>query len=144
MMTEHDLWGKIREPLNRHGVATRLENAAAMSVPDILFVSGGAMVFIEMKIVYGEKVYMPIFQHSYGKRISHYINDFMHWVAAWDDEAGSIRMYTFRQVSTCPISASGNKLTFNISQCKPKYILTRPESWSLWVDELMKKLFQYG
>jgi hypothetical protein len=141
-MNEHEAWQTMSPYLNNFGIATRLENAAAASVPDVLYITGGLMIFIELKINHGGHFYMNPFQWAYGNRIRHHLRPHFHWVAVWDD---GFRMFSFLRVRQMSNESRGHKLKFHwqpIWEKMPtKFHLQRENDYKNWLDAILKLEF---
>lgn len=145
-MNEHECWGLLGYKLNTFGVATRLENSAASSVPDVLFMTGGLMMFIEMKVDYAGKIYVPPFQFSYGVRIANQIKDHMHWVAVWVDKYEGFAMFTFKRLRSMPCESKNGKLVFDWADVwnsmKTQFVIKDLESCELFIDTILRLEFK--
>lgn len=139
-MNEHDAWQVMKPNLDSIGVPTRLENAAASSVPDVLFVAGRLMMFIELKMNYGGCILMNRFQYAYAKRISHHIRPHMHWVAVYVREEDAFFMFTFKRVDSMEfeVKAQGGKLQFYWppvwEKMPKKFMLATQADYDEWFD----------
>jgi hypothetical protein len=85
-MTEHELHNKLREPLMKLGIPIRLENGAALSVPDMAFITEGTTIWIEYKIVHSGKITIPKFQFALGVKMAKELDDDLFWIFAWNKD----------------------------------------------------------
>jgi hypothetical protein len=128
---------------NEHGVMTRLENTTAASVPDIIFMSGGLMMWMELKVLYnGRYIYSPIFQLAYATKISHHIHDWQHHYIVYDPESSVYRQYLPKQIKEAPGEPSGTKQwRTDLQTVAPKFAITNKEEFKQYLDELEKQAF---
>lgn len=140
-MNEHDAWQNLRPKLNTFGVATRLENAAAASVPDILYLTGGLMMFIELKVNYSGRIYFNHFQLGYGVRISHHIKPHNHWVFIWDDAVEGFRAYTFKDIRSMPMETVNDRISI-VWEFDRFFALKQMDTYKEWLDHVNKLEFE--
>ena len=137
-MNEHEAWANMKNYLNNFGMATRLENAAATSVPDVIFMCRNMIMFIELKVDYGGTVYTSPYQNAYGTQARHHIKAHQHWVAVWVDDG--FHMFTFQRFKTMPSEAWHGKLKVQwepIWEKMPKkFHLTSFGSYEEWINTL--------
>lgn len=145
-MNEHDAWQNMKPYLDNFGVPTRLENSAAASVPDVLFICGGLMMFIELKVDYSGYFYMPPFQFAYANRIKHHLRPHFHWIAVWNHDNNGFMMFAFQRVLTMPRDTKGHKLRFHWEpvweKMKTKFLLYSAETYDEWIKAIMKLEFE--
>ena len=63
-MTEAKLWIKIKPELSRYGLPIRVDNVAATSVPDVIYIRNDETHFVELKIRQGNRIVFPVYQYS--------------------------------------------------------------------------------
>lgn len=131
---------------NSHGCMTVLENVGGASVPDLLFMSGGMIMFMEMKKLYGGKyIYCGQFQWGYANKIKNQIHPYQHHYVVADLENNHImfNIYTVPQIKTIsPVSISyGSKLKFSISSLVPIFVVRSESDFVNYLDYLQKMNF---
>ena len=112
-MLESEVWSKHLKPrLKVYGVATRLENAASASVPDVVFMADGFICFIELKVDHNFMFEMPKYQFAYGVEIAPHIRRQYHWIALWCEDVQGMRMFTFDRARSMEQRAKNDKIHF--------------------------------
>jgi Holliday junction resolvase len=92
-MNEHILWNNIRSTLNTLGFATRIENTAATSLPDIMFLTDGTVALIELKIERANIIRFNKYQWAFNVKLLNYLdNDQLLVLVSKDD---GLYMYQF-------------------------------------------------
>jgi len=79
-LNEHLFYKQLRPIFQSLGLPIRLENTAATSVPDLVFLSDGVTMWIELKILRGQHVSMPKFQYAMGVQMSKQIEHDLFWI----------------------------------------------------------------
>jgi len=138
-VTEKELWKMLKPTFDGLGMATRLENTAGTSVPDVLFVGKGVFVFIELKIQHGNKFYCPPFQWAYAIRASSHVRPHNHWYLVALDNRSPMRMFTVdRLKKQADFVYTSDKLEVNLSRVTPEFVLETPKDlrkWFKYVEE---------
>ena len=136
-MTESELWKMLKPGFDGLGVAMRLENTAGASVPDVLLVSEGVFVFVELKISHGNKIYCPPFQWALALKMRKHIREHNHWYCVAVDRRSPMRMFTLMTLLKCtdPVYTHG-KLEINLNGVKPDYTLNRTNDLKHWFNHV--------
>ena len=80
-----------------NGIMTKIENAASTSVPDYIYMSGGLIMWMELKIRYNDRyIYGPPYQMAYAIRISHHINPWQHHYIVYRESTNTFEVFTER------------------------------------------------
>jgi len=142
-MTESEMWQMLKPKFDGLGTVTRLENTATSGIPDVLLVSGGVFVFIELKVQRtSTKITCPPFQWAYAMRVSHHLRRHNHWYFVGNERHLPMRMYTFEQLKTSnPVYANGH-LEISLEGITPEYVLEPPFDVMSWIKYVEDK--EYG
>lgn len=138
-MNEADLWAHhVKHRLDELGRPTRLENAAAASVPDIVMLATNLTMFIEMKIDRGGYFYTSPFQNAWGRQASWHLKSQQHWYFVWNDELEGCMAFTFSRVKSMKTEMVSGKLRVEwkpVWDKMPKqFVLNSRESYKEWLD----------
>lgn len=127
---------------NRTGIMTVVENAASTSLPDLCYMSGGLMMWMEAKYLYNHKyIYAPPYQSAYAKRISHHLNEWQHHYVVFDPAGNHFKVFTAVQISKAPLEAVGNKLRYDLSTVVPIFYVSNQAEFDAYRDYLEEKHF---
>lgn len=136
-MTEADAWQEIKPRLGVMGMATRIENSAGASVPDVIFMSDGLFVWIELKINHGGAFIMPRYQYAYMVAASKYIRNYQHWFAVRCDDGG-FKMMTAERVKLMQTDGTGERVKVwwepTWDRMPSQFVIYNTETCELWVD----------
>ena len=78
------MWQNLIKPkIKDLGAATRIENAAATSVPDAFLQTTEACLWIELKVAKGEIIKMPKFQYSFGITLNKVLPSRLFQIVLW-------------------------------------------------------------
>lgn len=124
---------------NMSGVMTRLENTAGASIPDIIFMSGGLMMWMEVKYQRGDFIYSPAYQLAYMVRVSNQLNDWQHHYVVYSTDR--FKIYTGRQIKSAPSEVRGNKVRHDVSKLKPVFEVVNHADFEKYRDYLEKVHF---
>ena len=139
IMNEYEAGHRFKGWADGYGEFTRLENSAGASIPDAIYSCQGYMGFFELKIRYGRFIYGPPFQMAYAVRVSHHLHDWQHHYAVYEPDL--FKIYTVRQIRSCPSEVRGRKVRYDVSQLKPVFQVEDAGRFKDFLDYLMKKAF---
>jgi hypothetical protein len=137
MKTEAEVWRFLKPLLNRYGLATRIENAANASVPDIIYACKGYLTYVELKIDRDRWIYMPPYQYSYGVRLRSFINPNRHWIAVCDEQSNVLFMYLFTDIITAPTKEGAGYVGFQWNALEPRIVILNQAHCEIWVSNLL-------
>jgi len=142
-MNETKMWRKLKPTFDGLGTATRIENTATSGMPDVLLVSGGVFVFLELKVLRSpNKIVCPPFQWSYAKRVSHHLRTHNHWYVVATTNNKPMMMFTFSQFKKIEPVYNMGKLEISLDGIQPPFLLHKPADLREWMKFVEDK--EYG
>lgn len=116
--TEKNMWDKLRPWLNAYGIAIRIENGVGEGLPDVLFISGGRVIFIELKVLHGNRIILRRFQYAMATRVRHHIENKNYIFAV--DTGEDISLFTFEQIRGLSVNPLANEsISIDLSTTVP-------------------------
>jgi len=135
-MNEHILWNNIRPTLNMLGFATRIENTAATSLPDILFLTDGVVALIELKIERSNIIRFNKYQWAFNVKLLNYLDDDQLLVLVSTDTG--LHMYEFFDMLNYG-KPHNNMVIVNTKQLPITIKLETFDHWKQWCNNLTKE-----
>ena len=137
MTTESGTYSRIAPWLGDYGVPVRIENAIASGLPDVSFAAIGVNIWIELKVIRGEKMQMRPFQYAYASRCVEYIRPEYFWILGNDGK--QLRMYMFRTIRPfCKPVPGEKRVDVDVSGVRPDHILVNKSSIGTWLAWIVK------
>lgn len=130
---------------NAHGHMTVLENIGGASVPDLLFIRNGMIMFMEMKKLYTAKyIYCGRYQWAYAIKIKSQIRTHQHHYVVADPKTNppTFRIYTVPQLNTLSPMSNGAKLCFTLSGLEPVFVVRNRDEFIDYLRFLDSQHFQ--
>ncbi|MDQ3239677.1 MAG: hypothetical protein M3P33_04080 [bacterium] len=137
---EYDAGAKWRMWGNTVGLMTRIENIGA-SLPDIVHMSKGLIVFNELKIARSGKIKVRPFQWSMAIKARHDLHPYQWLFVVYDNVQEAYLVFTINQLKSMRLESREYGLYFDVTSAKPLYIVKDYEDFKGYISELEKLAF---
>lgn len=135
-MTESEVYEKLKKPFNTFGVLSRVENAIGSGLPDVIYVANGNIIYIELKIIKSNTIYIRPFQYAYAVRTIPHIKPQYFWYLCANQTG--INMYMFDTLREHILREGNGLLSVKLNELKPDYRFYRSASIGGWLDFIKK------
>lgn len=142
IQTEAALWRSLRPRFMAAGLLPiRIENAAALSLPDCALIAEETTIWLELKIAWGWQVHIPKFQHAFAAQLAGQVHHDLFWLFA--RKGKQLAAWQYASILPHIREGDGEHVIFDFSE-RPWWEIGDISSWARDITRPEERNQDYG
>lgn len=130
----NSVYQRIAPWLGEFGVPARIENAIASGLPDIIYVAGGKLIYIELKIMDYHKIILRRYQNAYASRCTPHVDPQYFWFLCATPNGDKYEMYMWRTIRDHVQKEVERKLIVDLKSIDPDFFIYGKKDVENWLQ----------